>query len=370
MSSPAILDVDALLAPIAGPSPAGVDLRASADFNSAYNLLKPARSDAGKRERQMAQGLDVAAPNWQIFIDTAPGVIAGQSKDMEIATWLTEALLRQHGFAGLRDGFRLLRGMVETYWDNFYPARDGEGDETRVRPLRDLNGEEKDGTLIRPIYSVPLLRGKGGGRYDRIQYEEAASLELLDPVKQQERIGGGAPTLENFKRAAAETPAPVIEALLADLAACVTEFDALTTAVDERSVNGQGERITLPSSRIKEALENCRQVVVTLVPSLAGPAAGQGSSSGANEGDVAVGGGNGSVTVGPIGSRRQAFEQLQLVANYLKQTEPHTPVSFLVEKAVRWGAMSLPEVFSEMIEDSGARQAAFKLAGIPTDTPS
>jgi predicted component of type VI protein secretion system len=74
--------------------------------------------------------------------------------------------------------------------------------------------------------------------------------------------------------------------------------------------------------------------------------------------------------MGPIGSRRQAFEQLQLVANYLKQTEPHTPVSFLVEKAVRWGAMSLPEVFSEMIEDSGARQAAFKLAGIPTETPS
>src|SRR5260221_12841394 len=169
MSSPSILDVDALLAPIAGPSPAGVDLRASADFNSAYNRLKPARSDAGKRERQMAQGLDVAAPNWQIFMDTAPTVIAGQSKDLEIATWVTEALLRLHGFAGLRDGFRLLRGMLETYWDSFYPPRDSEGDETRIRPLRDLNGEEKDGTLIRPIYSVPLLRGKGGGRYDRIQ---------------------------------------------------------------------------------------------------------------------------------------------------------------------------------------------------------
>ena len=40
-----------------------------------------------------------------------------------------------------------------------------------------------------------------------------------------------------FCCAAADTPAPVVRALLADLAACVTEFDALTTAVEERSVN-------------------------------------------------------------------------------------------------------------------------------------
>ena len=57
-------------------------------------------------------------------------------KDLEIAAWLTEALLRDGGLAGLAAGVGLMAGLVEAFWDELYPLPDEEGMATSPGPRR------------------------------------------------------------------------------------------------------------------------------------------------------------------------------------------------------------------------------------------
>jgi len=51
---------------------------------------------------------------------------------------------------------------------------------------------------------------------------------------------------------------------------------------------------------------------------------------------------------GQIDHRDQAFHELRKIADYFKESEPHSPISFLLERAIRWGYMSLPELMQEL----------------------
>lgn len=50
-----------------------------------------------------------------------------------------------------------------------------------------------------------------------------------------------------------------------------------------------------------------------------------------------------------LANRDQAFQELRKIADYFSKTEPHSPVSFLLEKAIRWGYMSLPDLMQELV---------------------
>src|SRR5665213_2641552 len=105
-----------LLNPIAGENPSGVNLR----YDPVYDQIKEARrqDDAGpqgdwQRERKVA--------DYRQVVDLAGKSIAERSKDLQLAVWLTEAALHREKFAGLQQGLDLLRGILEQFWDTFYP---------------------------------------------------------------------------------------------------------------------------------------------------------------------------------------------------------------------------------------------------------
>ena len=50
-------------------------------------------------------------------------------------------------------------------------------------------------------------------------------------------------------------------------------------------------------------------------------------------------------------SRDEAFQQLTLLAAYLKRVEPQHPVSYLLERAVRWTKMPLEQWLGEVIQN-------------------
>jgi type VI secretion system protein ImpA len=50
-------------------------------------------------------------------------------------------------------------------------------------------------------------------------------------------------------------------------------------------------------------------------------------------------------------SRADALRQLAAVADYFRRTEPHSPVSYLVQRAVRWGEMPLEAWLQNVIHD-------------------
>ena len=48
-----------------------------------------------------------------------------------------------------------------------------------------------------------------------------------------------------------------------------------------------------------------------------------------------------------------AIRRLAAVAEYFHRTEPHSPVAYLVQRAVRWGEMPLEAWLQEVIHDEG-----------------
>jgi type VI secretion system protein ImpA len=69
-------------------------------------------------------------------------------------------------------------------------------------------------------------------------------------------------------------------------------------------------------------------------------------------------------TDGPITSRADAYRRLTEAADYLLHTEPHSPVPYLVKRAIVWGNMSLAELLQEFIGNADDLVAVHRLLGM------
>ena len=110
------LQTSELLQPIAESSPGGTDIR----YEPVFEQIKRARIEevdlpAGdwSRERKVA--------DYALVVKLGSDVLRTQSKDLQVAAWLTEALLKREGCAGLRSGLELLASMLVEFWDHLYP---------------------------------------------------------------------------------------------------------------------------------------------------------------------------------------------------------------------------------------------------------
>lgn len=73
---------------------------------------------------------------------------------------------------------------------------------------------------------------------------------------------------------------------------------------------------------------------------------------------------------GPITNRKVAFERLREVAEFLRRTEPHSPVAYLVNRAIKWGDMSLENVIAELVKNTDARRQIYETLGVKRDEES
>ncbi|MDW8399467.1 MAG: type VI secretion system protein TssA, partial [Acetobacteraceae bacterium] len=198
-----VLDLDSLLAPLAGGDGAGVDLRQDWSPGSAYQTLRDARSDARAEERARDAEGDADAPpaeGWKVIRRVAEQAIRESSKDFEVAAWLAEALVRIEGLAGLTDAAELLSGLLERYWENGFPRPDEDGLEGRAAPLGGLSGAVADGTLMQPLRRTPLFRRADGTLLPLYRYEQALEAAgLSDEAKRQARWAAGVPKLDQIE---------------------------------------------------------------------------------------------------------------------------------------------------------------------------
>src|ERR1035438_1130084 len=99
-----------LLNPISAENPAGENLR----YAPVYDKIK----DARREDDTAPQGewkVERKTADWALVAKLASDAIATKSKDLQLAVWLAEAMLRREGVAGLREVLDLTRGLIETF---------------------------------------------------------------------------------------------------------------------------------------------------------------------------------------------------------------------------------------------------------------
>ena len=356
-------DLVALLAPIAGDAPAGTDLRADSSPQSIYYRLRDARAEARAVERAMEADDATSAPppQWRTIRDLGMEALGSHSKDLEIASWVTEALLRGDGLNGFTAGVRLMTGLVEGFWDDLFPLPDEDGIATRVGPVAGLNGQSGEGTLSQPLRQLPLFLRPDGMTLQFWQFEQSTDLAaIVDPERRQQRIDAGVvpfDTVENEARAAGTAH---FAALRADAEAAAAAWRALGEALDARAAANAP-----PTSRVRDVLERIVAVATRFTgadgetPAEAAAGAGAGGAAAA-----AVSSGEFTAVAGALASREEALRSLAAIAEFFRRTEPLSPLSYTLQEAVRRARMSWPELLEEIVPDIGQRVQILMSLGI------
>src|SRR5215470_6718933 len=110
---------EGLLNPVPGENPSGQDLR----YDPVYDKIREAR----RAEEEIVVSAELSRSNevwasaikkadFPLVIKLATEALSKRTKDLQIAAWLTEALLVQEKIPGLIQGLGLLRGLIENFW--------------------------------------------------------------------------------------------------------------------------------------------------------------------------------------------------------------------------------------------------------------
>lgn len=351
LQKPPVLDIDALLQPIEGENPSGENVR----YSGVYDEI----SEARRSDKDVAQGdwkMELKIADFRRVIDIAVPVLTARSKDLQVASWLTEALISEYGFAGLRDGFRLLHLLQETFWDTLHPEID-EGDmEGRANAISWI---ETQAALA--INKIPITAGPGfsytnwedsktfdfPADFSSLESEAQERLRQLQVQAETERRVTG----EQWRKAKSQTRRIFYEELNYLLDECLVETRELDRVNEEKY-----DRNQMPGlSNIHKALDQVHSQVKKLLeekrseePDDADAVSGDEYSNG----DAVV---ETSSAVSRIGAsaanRRDALKQLAEIASFFQRTEPHSPVAHLVQRAVKWGNMPLDSWLQDVIKD-------------------
>ena len=361
---PPIIDPEALLVPIPGENPSGESLRIS----PLYDEIKEAR----RSEDNLAQGEwqhEPKTPQWPKVIELSTAALANKTKDLQICAWMSEALVHLYGFVGLRDSLKTMRALHERFWETVYPELDGTDTEARANALSWLNK-----TLEIPLKNLPLTKSGSGIDYSYLQWEEstrfdfpenmegleAEAYERLTQLKAQAEAEKKT-TAEAWRKAKGASRRVFYEETYAIVNQCWEEFQMLDQVVDEKF-----GRQTPGLGILKKSLDDIRSLVEKLVKEkriLEPDAITEGSAAAVAE----VGGGAGmSAAVGPVRSRDEALRRLAEVAHYFQTTEPHSPVAYLVQRAIKWGQMPLELWLEDVIKDGSVLGQLRETLGLKT----
>ncbi len=327
---------DDLLNPIAGDNPAGVDLR----YDPIYEKIKEARredDDAPQGEWQRARKV----ADWPLVIKLAGDALATRSKDLQLAAWLGEAMLRREGFGSFRGMLDVTRGLLDTFWDTVYPEIEDGDLEMRAAPLEWIGLK-----LDLPAKMAALNRA--GHSY--LQYAEARSIgteqeaenDAAKRAKRDEAVAAKKPTIEEFDKAFADTPKTFVKQLASDVAATIESLLAL----DDFARDKFGD--AAPSFlKLRETLEEVQRVVGQLLdrkleqdpdPVEAAPAAAEAGPEASGAALGAASDGARVLSAEPV-DRNDAASRVISAARFLRRTEPLSPSSYLMLRALRWGEL-------------------------------
>jgi type VI secretion system protein ImpA len=356
------IDMEALLAPIEGDSPTGVDLREDFTPQSPYYRLRDARAEARAAERAADGNPSEEAatpPQWRTVRDLAINALTTKTKDVEIAAWLTEALVRSDGLRGLAAGAHLIGGLAAFWDDNLYPMPDEDGIATRVAPIGGLNGEGGGGTLFQPLLKLPLFQRPSGQMMALWQYQQSEKLATeSDPVKVEQRLAAGVLPLDAAEAEGRAAGQAHFARLREQARLASDEWRAMGEALDAKAgMDGPS------TSGIRDVLDEITALATRFAPA---EEAGEAEAGGAEAGDgaAAAAGGGGTSVRGPAMNREDMLKELGRIADYFRKSEPQSPLAYTLEEAVRRGRMTWPELMAEVVADVSVRENILMQLGI------
>lgn len=354
LSDAQVEELETLVAPLAVDDPSGPSLR----FDPIFTEIRLAREEDDPSLPMGVWERTLKRADWAMIAQRCSITLTRQSKDLQIAGWLTEAWMRQTGVEGLFRGLLVVERLLTDFWGSVHPRLDDDGDaDMRVAPLEWMNASLA--STLR--FSVPLLPPADRlppelslGEWERMTMRELART----PPGAASESPESADILDTRGDIAAHVAANLGGAVARRLRlvrACLSTLLSIDTFIDAR-LGAEAPNM----SRLRDTLHAMERVLLQMAPSDRGeptPQHGMPQVPDAKAGLPPPAQSNWA-------SRDDAYATLEAIADYLARIEPHSPTPYLLRRAVNWGRMPLPELMAEIIREEGDLTRLGRLLGL------
>lgn len=334
----AVVDIEALLNPIAGADPCGADL----EYDPAFTALDKAAQ--GKDEQQIGSTIIPAEPpDWKAVGRQATELF-GRTKDLRVAVHLAKALLRTDGLKGFSAGLAAIDRLIQAYWDGVYPRLDPDDDNDptmRLNILATLAAPD----MLSALRTIPLVSSRTLGRY---AYKDVEAAAAIGSANAADGAGGAIPSPAAIEAAALDCDLQELQNDATAAAGCVAALASLDAALSQHvgpgGIGGWATLTTLVqkiANFLKTTLARRSPAAASAVPGADG--AGPGNS--ATPQTI-------SALPGEIGSREDVLRTLDKIVAYYAKHEPSSPIPLFIERCKRLVTMSFLDIVKELVPDA------------------
>lgn len=328
---------ETLAAPVDPANPTGLPARATSVYRA---IIEARQGDEDIQPRGVWQRQPKRS-DWPHVSNLAAGALRTQGKDLQLAAWLCESQVHEHGLPALAPCLLLAHTLCERYWTALHPQLDNEDAEARANILRWL-----DQKLAPTLRQAPLFTTEDGRAATWADSEQSVhaldghdsakgTLTAMPPEALTERITAledAHATISLLQRTfdtPQRTTAPCLNALADQVHAILT---ALHNERDERTP------APAPAEVRAEAPPERAEAPVTATT---------------------------TNTPEPhhFRDRADAYACLAAAATYLAHLEPHSPTPYLIKRAVEWGNMNTGALYQELFIRLGGQLSIFDMVG-------
>jgi type VI secretion system protein ImpA len=372
------LQLATLLAPIEAVAPDWAVLPAGPSLRGEpiYREIRQARAQDDASLPMGGWERDLKRADWAGLSRLAAQALAYRSKDLQLAAWLLEAQLNLRGFDAIAPCITLIQGLCERFWDGLHPQPSDGSYEHRANLLRWIN--EKLLTVVRQI---ALTQSGQEHEFNWTDWERVQRHEQMRSAANGKSVALEGPDLAEVARAMSATPANFYLTLFHTLADASEALGLLGEVLDLH-FDGDAPGLSAFSGALLQikALAGAELHKRGMRPVLDGralqPPAALGARAAAPGAPAAPAapqprggsprdlGGEQAVE----GSRMRAYAQLTEAADTLLRLEPHSPVPYMIRKAVEWGSLDTVQLYQELFLQQGGQLNIFKLLGLDPAT--
>lgn len=336
-------DFSALLVPISPENPAGENL----EYDVVFDEIRESRqSDSDIFASDEWSVSEPRKANWERVRFLSERTLGERSKDLQLACWLVESLYNLQGLTGLIDGMQFLHEFINRFWLQCWPSLVDEGGAIRRGRLVRLDRDISQLLFTHPVLTQANTSLAFWCQIQAFEHKISAHPDLRDELIARE----GDWSMATFDRDAQLFSAADICQQAARVNTVSGVLSALDTQYVSLSQDPEGD-VFVNTRRTLTDLAEYLQRLMLRVPGLTQREETLPSYE-------AVAGDESSVfasqSTNEVLNREKAVSQMLAIARYFRQTEPSSPVPFLMERAARWAEMTLTEWLEEMLTDNNS----------------
>lgn len=363
------LELDFLLQPISAETPCGTDC----SFSNEFHAIKKAKT---QDDPALAQGDWVLEPkqaDWAFIHTKSITLLTEKTKDIRIFSWLLESWTHLHGFEGVAKALELLQRSLADYWMQLHPQIEDDDLDQRIGLLQGYIHLLPNLLKSIPIVSMPqaftLTHYEGMLHLQNLKLKSGSDLE-------ESHSNPCINDLEQFEQALFNTSKSVQYQNYHKFCDVLNQWQLLKKILDSlmgldapsfASIDSQLETIHLSLKKIykADALTNSASkasmlsatseehspqphelLVTPSLPSIYNQQPFQPQPQNHLE------------------NREQAMRLMQEVSDYFQINEPHSPVSYMLQKTIKWSQMPLHEWLTEVLKNERPIENMQELLGV------